>query len=58
MLAIRSDPFATEATSDRVEVLMGATDAASRVRLMLEGTGTMQLSNEAVLSPTLEIGLR
>ena len=24
---------------------MGATDAASRVRLMLEGTGTIQLSN-------------
>lgn len=37
---------------------MGATNAASRVRLMLEGTGTIQLSNEAVLSPTLEIGLR
>ncbi len=57
-LAIRSDAFATETASDRVENLMGATGAASRVRLMLEGTGTMPLSNGAVLSPTLEAGLR
>ena len=57
-LAIRSDAFATETTSDRVENLMGATGAASRVRLMLEGTGTLPLANGAVLTPSLEAGLR
>ena len=57
-LAIRSDAFATQTTSDRAENLMGATGAASRVRLMLEGTGAMPLSNGAVLKPSLEAGLR
>ena len=38
--------------------LMGAAGATSRVRLMLEGSGSFALATGGVLRPTLEAGLR
>ena len=37
---------------------MGATGATSRVRLTLEGGGSLALPGERSLAPTLEAGLR
>ena len=57
-LAVVSDALFTNTVSEAATGLMGAEGASSRVRLMLEGSGSMPLPNGAVLRPTLEAGLR
>lgn len=57
-LAIRSDALLTNTVSDETEGLMGGSGATSRVRVLLEGTGSVPLSTGAVLTPRLEAGLR
>ena len=57
-LALRSDALVTRTDSDAVHGLAGAQGATSRVRLMLEGSGSMPLSTGGVLKPSLEAGLR
>ena len=57
-LALRSDALVTRTDSDAVHGLAGAHGATSRVRLMLEGSGSMPLSTGGVLKPSLEAGLR
>ena len=57
-LALRSDALVTRTDSDAVRGLTGAQGATSRVRLMLEGSGSMPLSTGGVLKPSLEAGLR
>ena len=57
-LAVRSDAMFTQTASGAAENLVSATGAASRVRLALEGTGSMALPMGGVLTPTLEAGLR
>ena len=57
-LALRSDAMVTETQSGATQNLLSATGATSRVRLILEGSGSLQLGNGAVLTPTLEAGLR
>jgi len=57
-LALRSGAMLTETRSDASGNLMGATGATSRVRLVLEGTGSLGLAAGGVLTPTLETGLR
>ena len=56
-LAIVSDALVTNTVSEATENLMGAAGQASRLRLMLEGSGLMPLAG-GVLRPTLEAGLR
>ena len=56
-LAVRSDAMLTETVSGASENLLGATGATSRVRLTLEGKGSLPLGG-GVLTPTLEAGLR
>ena len=57
-LALRSDALVTRTDSDAVRGLTGAQGATSRVRLMIEGSGSMPLSTGGVLKPSLEAGLR
>ena len=57
-LAVVSDALMTNTVSESVENLAGATGATSRLRLLLEGSGSMQLATGGVLQPTLEAGLR
>ncbi|WP_428097661.1 fibronectin type III domain-containing protein [Candidatus Rariloculus sp.] len=57
-LAVVSDVRVSETVSDSVENLMGTAGATSRVRVMLEGSGSMPLATGGVLKPTLEAGLR
>ena len=57
-LALRSDALLTRTDSEAVRGLTGAQGATSRVRLMLEGSGSMPLSTGGVLKPSLEAGLR
>ena len=57
-LALRSDALVTRTDSEAVQGLAGAQGATSRVRLMLEGSGSMPLSKGGVLKPSLEAGLR
>ena len=56
-LAARSDARLTSTASDAIEGLVGAAGQTGRVRLMLEGSGSMPLAG-GVLKPTLEAGLR
>ena len=57
-LALRSDLMWTETQSGASQNLLSATGTASRLRLILEGSGSLPLGNGAVLTPTLEAGLR
>ena len=57
-LAVVSDALVTNTVSESVENLMGAAGQTSRLRLMLEGSGSMRLATGGVLRPTLEAGLR
>ena len=57
-LALHSDALLTRTDSEAVQGLAGAQGATSRVRLMLEGSGSMPLATGGVLKPTLEAGLR
>ena len=57
-LAVISDALLTNTVSEATSGLLGAEGETSRVRLMLEGSGTMHLATGGVLRPTLEAGLR
>ena len=56
-LAWVSDALLTETSSDTVQGLNGAAGGTSRVRLMLEGSGSVALGG-VVLQPRVEAGLR
>ncbi|WP_428098640.1 fibronectin type III domain-containing protein [Candidatus Rariloculus sp.] len=56
-LALRSDALLTHTDSEAVQGLVGAQGATSRVRLVLEGSGSLPVRG-GVLRPTLEAGLR
>ena len=56
-LALRSDALLTRTASEAVQGLVGAQGATRRLRLMLEGSGSMPVWG-GMLSPTLEAGLR
>ena len=56
-LALRSDALLTNTDSEAVQGLAGAQGATSRVRLVLEGSGSLPVRG-GVLRPTLEAGLR
>ena len=56
--AVVSDARLSETVSDSAENLMGTAGATSRLRVMLEGSGSMPLGTGGVLKPTLEAGLR
>ena len=57
-LAVVSDARFSRTVSDATEGMMGAAGAASRVRLMLEGRGSLALGQRVSLTPTLQAGLR
>ena len=57
-LAVVSDALLTNTASEAATGLVGAEGRASRVRLMLEGSGSIPLWNGVTLRPTLEAGLR
>ena len=57
-LALRSDALLTRTESEAVRGLEGAQGATSRVRLMLEGSGSLPLASGGMLTPKLEAGLR
>ena len=57
-MAVRSDARTTRTASKTVVGLMGAQGVTSRVRLMLEGSGSLPLWAGSALSTTLEAGLR
>ena len=57
-LAVRSDARLTSTASKAIDGLVGAAGQTGRVRLMLEGSGSMLLATGGVLKPTLEAGLR
>ena len=57
-LALRSDALLTRTDSEAVQGLESAEGATSRVRLMLEGSGSMPLASGGVLTPKFEAGLR
>ena len=57
-LALRSDARLTNTVSESIEGLVGTAGRTGRVRLMLEGSGSMPLATGAVLKPKLEAGLR
>ena len=57
-LALRSDARLTNTVSEAIEGLVGTAGQTGRVRLMLEGSGSMPLSTGGVLKPKLEAGLR
>ena len=57
-LSMISDARMSVTESESVTGLMGAAGAANRVRLMLEGAGSLTLASGGVLTPRLEAGLR
>ena len=57
-LALRSDARVQRTDADSVVGLVGTIGATHRVRAVLEGKGALNLSNDGVLTPTLEAGLR
>ena len=57
-LALRSDARLTNTASEAIEGLFGAEGRTARVRLVLEGSGSIPLSAGGVLKPRLEAGLR
>ena len=56
-LAVRSDATLTRTESGASENLLSATGATSRLRIILEGSGSLPLGT-GTLTPTLEAGLR
>ena len=56
-LALRSDALLTHTDSEAVHGLAGAQGATSRVRLLLEGSGSLPVWG-GTLRPTVEAGLR
>ena len=57
-LAVRSDARLTSTGSEAIEGLVGVVGQTRRVRLLLEGSGSMPLATGGVLKPRLEAGLR
>ena len=56
-LALRSDARLTNTASDSVEGLLGAAGRTGRVRVVLEGSGSLPVWG-GMLRPTMEAGLR
>ena len=56
-LAVVSDALMTNTVSESTGNLMGAAGQTGRLRLMLEGSGSMPLGTGGVLRPTLEAGV-
>ena len=56
--AVRSDALVTNTVSAASDNLISAAGAASRVRVVLEGSGSLPLGSGGMLKPTLEAGLR
>ena len=57
-LAVTSDALMTNTVSEAAKGLMGAEGDTGRLRLMLEGSGSMPLPTGGELRPTLKAGLR
>ena len=57
-LAVRSDATLTRTESGASENLLSATGATSRLRVVVEGTGSLPLGTGGSLTSTLEAGLR
>ena len=57
-LALVSDALFTNTKSDATRGLMGAQGKAQRLRLMLEGSGAIELRGGGELKPRIEAGLR
>ena len=57
-LALRSDAVLTRSESGQSENLLRASGETSRVRIVLEGSGSLPLGPGGVLTPTIEAGLR
>lgn len=57
-LAIKTDALGVRTSTDRTEGLNSAEADVSRLRLALEGSRAFTLESSAVLTPSLEIGLR
>ena len=57
-LAVRSDAALTRTESGASQSLLSATGATSRLRVVVEGTGSLPLGTGGALTPTLEAGLR
>ena len=57
-LAVRTDAMLTETVSQETTGLKGAVGSASRMRLLLEGSGALPLPWGGELRPVLEAGLR
>ena len=57
-LAVKSDALWVRTESDAATGLAGTSAQVSRVRLVLEAGSTVALSSGAVLTPTVQVGLR
>ena len=57
-LAATSDAFAVRTSTDAVTGLAAAQADVTRVRLALEGSQPVRLGGDAVLTPSLELGVR
>ena len=57
-LAAKSDAFAVRTSTDAVTGLAGSEADVTRVRLALEGSQPFNLGGDAVLTPSLELGVR
>ncbi len=57
-LALRADLLVTRTRSDAAPDLAAAEAETSRVRLLLEGSRSVRLAGGAVLTPSVELGLR
>ncbi len=57
-LALRTDLLLVHTTSDEVEALPALSADVNRLRLMVEGARRWQFESGAVLTPSVELGLR
>ena len=57
-LAVKSDAFWVEMSTDSEEGMTLEDADASRLRLLMEGSGKIDLASGALLEPSLELGLR
>ncbi len=57
-LALRTDLLLVHATSDETAALPALSTDVNRLRLMIEGARRWQFESGAVLTPTVELGLR
>ena len=57
-LALKADAFTVRLESDKAEALKSADVDSNRVRLALEGSTRLALSEHSLLTPSLELGAR